>query len=139
MEIKQGKFISSLLVIFLEKGDEQYEKLKPAFDKHGWAFKHGNNIFFDVTTLKRKKINNVHTKLFIEAHETSHYIFKHTKTSKQNEAEADYGAIILCKAKKFNKSYKIGLEEFEDRNNITFKKFKEQNGDKLHKKLKFYI
>ena len=43
------------------------------------------------------------------------------------------------KSKKFNKSYKIGLDEFEDRNNITFKNFKEQYGDKLHKQLKSYI
>ena len=54
MEIRQGKFLSNLLVIFLEKDDEQYEQLKPAFEKHGWAFKHDKNIFFDVTTLKKK-------------------------------------------------------------------------------------
>jgi len=47
MEIKNGTFLSSLIVIFLDKSDDEYKKIKPAFDKHGWAFKHDKNIFED--------------------------------------------------------------------------------------------
>ena len=44
MEIKNGTFLSSLIVILLEESDDQYKQIKPTFDKHGWAFKHDKNI-----------------------------------------------------------------------------------------------
>lgn len=139
MEIKNGTFLSSLIVIFLEESDDQYKQIKPTFDKHGWAFKHDKNIFFDVPTLRKKKLSDKHNLLFIEAHETSHYILDHKKTSIQNEAEADYGGISLCKSHNLTESYKIGLDVFERRNNISFKDFHKTNGERLHKYLKVHM
>lgn len=139
MEIRASKFLNSMMVIFLDKEDEQYKLLKPTFKKHGWAFKHDKNIFFDVPTLKKNNIYDEHNILFMEAHEVSHFIFNHKQTSPQNEAEADYGGTILCKSKKLTKSYKIGLRNFKQRNGVTFKEFHVKYGTRLYKYLNAHI
>lgn len=139
MEIRASKFLTSMMCIFLDEDDEQYTRLKPAFKKHGWAFKHDKNIFFDVPTLRKNNIYDTDTILFMEAHEVSHFIFKHKKTSIQNEAEADYGGIILCKSKKLTMSYKTGLRNFKERNNVTFKEFQKKYGTRLNKYLNAHI
>jgi hypothetical protein len=134
MKYRKSKFSSKFMVLFLEHSDDAYIKLKPMFKKHGIAFKHDTNIFIDIDNLKKQGWSSKDHILFIEAHEIAHYILKHTKSSAHIEAEADYGGITLCKQHNMNKAAKLGLQQFEPRNKISFKKFDEKYGEFLKSK-----
>lgn len=136
MKVKKSKFDSSHLCVYLDSSDSEYQEFKPKFDKHGLAFKHERYIFFDVTELKKKKyFNNVHL-TFIEAHEIAHTVLNHKKTSRYNEAEADFLAILLCQDGGFGKSEKLGISEFKNRNNIEYDMFSKKYKKDILKKIK---
>lgn len=136
MKTRKSKFDSKHLLIFFEESDEKYKDFEKIFQKHGLAFKHGNNIFFDMPQLRKEKKHTNEYIVFIEAHEIAHSILGHTKSSSYVEAEADYLAIILCEEKKFMKSRKIGISNFESRNKISYDKFKKKYEKSILKKIK---
>ena len=57
-----------------------------------------------------------------------HIILNHSKQfSKEQEAEADYVGILLCKKHNEKKALKLGIENFKSRNNLSFKKYHSKN------------
>lgn len=136
MITKKSKFDSSHLLVFLSDDDAEYPKFKEKFNIHGHAFKHDRVIFFDVTSLKEMGYFTDKHLTFIEAHEIAHSVLKHKKTSKYNEAEADYLAVLLCKDSKYGNSANLGIDEFKSRNKISYKKFHEKYNSSVLKKIK---
>ena len=136
MESRKSKFDSSHLVVFIETGSEQYDKLKPMFKKHGLAFSHGKTIVMDLTTLKKEGYADDAHITFIESHELGHSIMTHTATSREAEAEADYVGILLCHNRKFKKSVAIGKKYFKQRNGIAFEKYASENDKRIRARLK---
>ena len=123
MKYKKSKFDNSVIVIFLEKGDEKYEAFSEKFKKHGYAFIHEKTIIVDFTTLKKLGYADKDHLTFIESHEISHKILNHKSVQRRTETEADYLGILLCLEKGYKKSAKIGIENFKSRNNISFEKY----------------
>lgn len=123
MKYRKSKFDNSVLVIFLEKGDEKYDAFSEKFKKHGYAFIHEKTIMVDYTTLKKLGYSDEDHLTFIESHEISHKILKHTSVQRKTETEADYLGILLCLENGFKKSAKVGIENFKSRNNISFEKY----------------
>ncbi len=136
MDSRKSKFDSSHLVVFVEEGDEQYNKLKPMFRKHGLGFKHGKTIVLDLTTLKKEGYADDHHITFIEAHELGHALLDHSVTRKEFEAEADYVGILLCENRNFKKSVAIGKKYFKQRNGISFEKYAEKHDKRIRSVLK---
>ena len=136
MEMRKSKFDPSHTCIFLTNEDEKYTDLKPAFKKHGLAFKKDRFIFFDETELRNKGYFNKEYVTFIEAHEIAHSVLKHTQTSRHVEAEADFLAVLLCRDGNYVKSAKIGVREFKNRNKISFDNFNKKYKDSVLKKIK---
>lgn len=136
MKTQKSKFDSSHVLIFLEETDPEYNSFKEKFNKHGLAFKHERFIFFDVPRLKKNGyFNGVHLR-FIEAHEIAHSVLKHIKSTKYNEAEADYLAVLLCKDTGYLKSSKLGVQEFKSRNKISYQQFHKKYKEIVLKKVK---
>ena len=81
MEVRKSKFDPSHTCIFVDSKSEKYDELLPTFKKHGLAFKQGKFIFFDVDSLKSGGYYKKNPLTFIEAHEISHSVLKHTKSS----------------------------------------------------------
>ena len=123
MKYRKSKFDNSVLVIFLEKGDEKYDTFSEKFKKHGYAFIHEKTIMVDYTTLEKLGYSDKDHLTFIESHEISHKILKHTSVQRKTETEADYLGILLCLENGFKKSAKVGIENFKSRNNISFEKY----------------
>lgn len=136
MNSRKSKFDSSHLVVFVEKEDEQYSKLKPMFKKHGLGFKHGKTIILDLTTLKEEGYADDAHITFIEAHELGHSLMGHSATKPQFEAEADYVGILLCENRNFKKSVAIGKKYFKQRNRISFEKYAQKNDKRIRSLLK---
>ena len=136
MEIRKSKFDPSHTCVFLTQDDDKYADVKPAFNKHGLAFKKGNFIFFDETELKRVGYFNKDAIIFIEAHEIAHSALKHTQTTKYVEAEADFLAVLLCKDANYPRSAKVGIREFRDRNGVSFDAFAKKHKNSVLKKIK---
>lgn len=136
MNVRKSKFDTSHTCIFLTDEDEKYADLKPAFKKHGLAFKKDRFIFFDETELRNTGYFNKDYITFIEAHEIAHTVLKHRQTSRHVEAEADFLAVLLCKDENYTKSVKIGIREFKDRNGIAFDMFSKKYKDSVLKKVK---
>ena len=136
MNVRKSKFDTSHTCIFLTDEDEKYADLKPAFKKHGLAFKKDRFIFFDETELRNTGYFNKDYITFIEAHEIAHTVLKHRQTSRHVEAEADFLAVLLCKDGNYTKSVKIGIREFKDRNGIAFDMFSKKYKDSVLKKVK---
>ena len=130
MKIEKSKFDSSHRVIYVEKDNENYSKLKLHFKKHGLAFKQGNFIFFDMPSIRKNNYGEDHL-TFIEAHEIAHSVLNHAKSSRHIEAEADYLAILLCKDMNFTKAYKLGHSHFKGRNKISFESFQKKFGKEI--------
>jgi len=133
MKIKPSKFASSIKVVFLSEGDEKYDTLKKFFEIHGYAFVADNHIFMDVTQLKNDGYFKKEYLQFIEAHEIAHIALGHhgNYRSKQQEAEADFVGIELCRDKGFTSASKIGIKNFKSRNKIDLNKFSEKHREKL--------
>lgn len=136
METRKSKFDPSHTLIFLQKTDKEYAKLKDKFLEHGLAFKHDRYIFFDVSALKRQGYYTQGHLTFIEAHEVAHTVLHHTRTSKYSEAEADFLAVLLCKDAGFKKSARIGRGEFSSRNGMSFESFQKKYQEDVLKKIK---
>lgn len=139
MKYRKSKFDNSVIVIYLEEGDERYNDLKNQFEEHGYAFINGNTIIVDYTTLKRLGYGSKEHLIFIESHEISHKILNHKSVKQETETEADYLGILICLEHNLRKSAEIGIKNFKSRNNISFKKYDLINRDKfIHfaKKLK---
>jgi len=136
VNIKKSKFDSNHTLIFLDKEDEKYSELLPAFKKHGLAFKHGNFIFFDVPSLKKNGYFGKTHLTFIEAHEIAHSVLGHTKSTRYNEAEADFLATLLCRKRNYKKSEELGIDEFYARNNIKYSDFSNKYKEKILSKIK---
>lgn len=136
MESRKSKFDSSHLVVFVEEGSEQYDKLKPMFRKHGLAFKHKKTIVMDLTTLKKEGYADDAHVTFIESHELAHSLMAHSTTRREFEAEADYVGILLCDNRKFKKSVAVGKNFFKQRNGIAFKKYATENDKRIRARLK---
>jgi hypothetical protein len=136
MEMRKSKFDTSHTCIFVTDEDEKYADLKPAFKKHGLAFKNDRFIFFDETELRNQGYFDKDYITFIEAHEIAHTVLKHRQTSRHVEAEADFLAVLLCKDGNYTKSVKIGIREFKDRNGIAFGMFSKKYKDSVLKKVK---
>ena len=135
MNSRKSKFDSSHLVVFVEDGDEKYDALVPMFRKHGLAFKHGKTIVMDMTTLRAKGYDDDAHMTFIEAHELGHSVLGHNATKREFEAEADYIGILLCGARNYTKSEKLGKKYFRARNGISFEKYAKQNDGELRRRL----
>ena len=136
MEIRKSKFDPNHTCVFLTHEDEKYADVKPAFKKHGLAFKKDKFIFFDETELRRIGYFNKDTIVFIEAHEVAHTVLKHKQTTKHVEAEADFLAVLLCKDANYSRSAKVGIREFRDRNGISFDVFSKKYKSSVLKKIK---
>ena len=136
METKKSKFDPSHTLIFLQKADKEYAKLKSKFSEHGLAFTHNRYVFFDVPELKRQGYYTKEHLTFIEAHEVAHAVLYHTKTSKYNEAEADFLAVLLCNDAGFKKSARLGKSEFSSRNGMSYVTFQKKYQESVLKKIK---
>jgi len=136
MEIRKSKFDPTHTCIFLTQEDGKYADVKPAFNKHGLAFKKDKFIFFDETELRRTGYFNKDYVTFIEGHEVAHSVLKHRQTSKHAEAEADFLSVLLCKDAKYTRSAKVGISEFTDRNGISFDVFSKKYKSSVLKKIK---
>ena len=136
MKIKKSKFDPSHILVYLQDDDEKYIEFKDKFKKHGLAFKHDRYIFFDVPELKKQGYFTDDYLTFIEAHEVAHSVLKHKQTSKYNEAEADYLAVLLSVDSGNTKSSKLGRREFKSRNGLSFDKFEQKHKENVLKKIK---
>jgi len=136
VKVQKSKFDPSHVLVYLNGDDQKYIELKDKFEKHGLAFKHDRYVFFDVPELKRQGYFTNEYLTFIEAHEVAHSVLKHTKTSKYNEAEADYLAVLLCVDSGNKKSAKLGIQEFKSRNGIPFVDFEKKYKQSVLKKIK---
>ena len=135
VDSRKSKFDSSHLVVFLEEDDEQYDAMKKMFNKHGLAFKHGKTIVMDWTTIQKEGYGHDSFVTFIESHELGHTVLGHNVTKKEFEAEADYVGVLLCGARKFTKSERVGKQYFKRRNGISFEKYAKENDKRLRQKL----
>lgn len=120
-----SKFDKKTKVYLVDDTFSGYETLKSKFETHGLGFAvpEKKTVFIDLEAVASDNLTNHHI-TFIESHEVAHINLKHSKSfSKQQEAEADYVGILMCKKLKENSAMKIGIENFQSRNGISFKKY----------------
>ena len=111
-----SKFDKKTIVYLVDDTFTGYKSLKDKFKIHGlgFAIPEKKSVFIDLEKVASKNLTHHHI-TFIESHEIAHIILNHPKQfSKEQEAEADYVGILLCKKhneKKAEKSSKIGSKK----------------------------
>jgi hypothetical protein len=117
----QSEFLPSITILVIFKEDEKYPLIKKFFREYGFGFLvpeknlviiDGENFLedLDIDVLK-----------FIEAHEISHVLLKHSgPRDDKEELEADLGAYLLLKDKGHGESLKYLLNHFKERHGIRF-------------------
>ena len=115
-----SEFKSSVLVTILCRDDEDYNTLKPAFNKYGYGFMvpNQNAVFID----GELKLNK-HILKWIEAHEVAHFMLGHGLTknnSAEEEIEADRLAYQMLDDKGYTKSAQMVKDKFEERHGIKY-------------------
>lgn len=116
-------FEPDVIITVIFKENENYETLKPIFDKYGYGFfsPYNNTIMIDGDFFISSDDLNINDLRFVEAHEISHLILGHDgPRSDDDELDADLGAYILLKRN--NLSTKRLEDEFEHRHGIRFNK-----------------
>jgi len=114
-KIRKSYFDSSIPVVILYKTDEEYNIWEPRFKKYGWAI----GILDKKIIIEDGEIIKNLTKtqiLFVESHECSHFILG----EKATEVECDWLAIANLWKKGFKNAAKLGIDTFEERNNVLF-------------------
>ena len=116
-------FEPDVIITVIFKENENYETLKPIFDKYGYGFfsPYNNTIMIDGDFFISSDDLNINDLRFVEAHEISHLILGHDgPRSDDDELDADLGAYVLLKRN--NLSTKRLEDEFEHRHGIKFNK-----------------
>ncbi len=124
-----SKFDKKSKVYLVDNTFPGYDTLKSKFETHGlgFAIPEKKSVFIDLEEVANDNLTNHHI-TFIESHEVAHINLKHSGSfNKQQEAEADYVGILLCKKLKEKQAVKIGIENFRSRNGVSFKKYHSNN------------
>jgi len=113
-----SEFKSSVLVTILCRDDEDYNTLKPAFNKYGYGFMvpNQNAVFID----GELKLNK-HILKWIEAHEIAHFILGHGKANVEDEIDADRLAYHMLYGKGYVEAAQLVKDKFKERHGIEFK------------------
>lgn len=124
-----SKFDKKTRVYLVDESFSGYDALKSKFKIHGLGFAVSESkvIFIDLEQIAKENLTEHHI-TFIESHEIAHINLNHDKNfDKDQESEADYVGILLCKKHKETSAMKIGISNFMNRNKISFKKYHKQN------------
>lgn len=124
-----SKFDKKTKVYLVDITFPGYTTLKDKFETHGlgFAIPEKYSVFIDLEKIANDNLTQHHI-TFIESHEVAHIKLKHSKSfNKEQEAEADYVGILMCKKLKEAAAMKIGIENFYSRNRISFKKYHSKN------------
>ena len=108
-----SEFKSDVAVAILTKDDYRYEVMKPLFEQCGFGFAETSSgcVFIDGEV----KLTKDELK-WVEAHEVSHIMLKHTKDRNDgDEIGADMFAIILLKDKGYSKAAQLVEDKFLER------------------------
>lgn len=111
-----SEFKSDVAVAILTKDDYRYEVMKPLFQICGFGFAETSSgcVFIDGEV----KLTKDELK-WVEAHEVSHIILKHTKDRNDgDEIAADVFAIKLLLECGYKKAAKLVEDKFEERHKI---------------------
>ena len=133
-----SKFDKKTKVYLVDNTFSGYTTLKDKFETHGLGFAvpEKKSVFIDLEKIANDNLTQHHI-TFIESHEVAHIKLKHSKSfNKDQEAEADYLGILMCKKLKELSAMKIGIENFYSRNKISFKKFHEKHSEHFSSKIK---
>ena len=113
-----SEFAPKIATVVLFESDSIYHDLKPHFDISGFGFMiPGKNIVI----IDGEKTNNIQLLNWVEAHEVSHILLKHSSEyNADEEVEADLGAYILLEKFSYNDSCKMVKDYFQQRHGIEF-------------------
>lgn len=120
-----SKFDKKTKVYLVDNTFSGYETLKDKFETHGlgFAIPEKKSVFIDLDKVASDNLTNHHV-TFIESHEVAHINLKHSKSfNKNQEAEADYVGILMCKKLKEKSAMKVGIKNFSSRNGFSFEKY----------------
>tara|TARA_B100002019_G_scaffold189242_1_gene163504 strand:+ start:2389 stop:2823 length:435 start_codon:yes stop_codon:yes gene_type:complete len=134
----KSKFDKKTNVYLVDNTFHGYETLKDKFKTHGlgFAIPEKKSVFIDLEKIANDNLTDHHI-TFIESHEIAHIKLKHSNNfSKEQEAEADYVGVLLCKKHKENSAMNIGIKNFKSRNKISFEIYHTENYNKIIKTLK---
>jgi hypothetical protein len=124
-----SKFDKKTKVYLVDSTFIGYKTLKSKFDTHGlgFAIPEKMSVFIDLDKVASDNLTDHHV-TFIESHEVAHINLKHSKSfDKNQEAEADYVGILLCKKLKQKTAMKIGIDNFSTRNGISLLKYSKKH------------
>jgi len=113
-------------VFIIYPENERYREMKIMFEQWGSAFidLSEKQIFIDGKEVNKKWFTNNHL-IFQQAHEIAHSVLKHDSDfDEDQEAEADFVAIQICKARGKYKAATLGNKQFIKRNGIEYKEYK---------------
>ena len=111
-----SEFKSDVAVAILTKDDYRYEVMKPLFEQCGFGFAETSSgcVFIDGEV----KLTKDEFK-WVEAHEVSHILLKHTKDRNDgDEIAADVMAHKLLLAGAYSKAAQLVEDKFEERHKI---------------------
>lgn len=111
-----SEFKSDVAVAILTKDDYRYEVMKPLFEMCGFGFAETSSgcVFIDGEV----KLTKDELK-WVEAHEVSHILLKHTKDRNDgDEIAADVFAHKLLLAGGYSKAAQLVEDKFEERHKI---------------------
>jgi hypothetical protein len=137
MKTFKSRFNSFIKVVYIDRTDAEYDRVKHLFDIHGYAFLTQSVIFVNKSKLEDENLFKKSYLIFIESHEVAHYVLGHDslKRNSKHEAEADYIGIKLCEDANFTSALNVGKKYFAQRNSISFEKYHTKYGLKLVSKL----
>lgn len=134
----KSKFDNSFTVYILyPKDGERYNDLQDIIPQGDIAFTSMQHKLILIDGQQIKNLAKEHI-AFIELHEISHHLLKHSAIhgNKVQEKEADLASYIIAKKMGLENVCKIIEKYFKSRHNESFKKYYDDNYERLVKKLK---
>lgn len=114
--IYYSEFCKNVTALVVFENNSQYEVLKPLFEVNGFGFMIPGKDFI---VIDGEKMTDMNLLKWVEAHEISHILLKHTNEhDADDEIQADLAAYILLNQFSYNESCEMIINYFNQRHGI---------------------